>query len=167
MAELNEWQKALVVQKDGKLGAIVAGYEWMIRFNKVNSVDFDSFQDDFNLHAKGEGQNTFGSIAKAVEKKYPHISIQHKSIHYAREKIQFVKDLIDQNIPCMMKFAISYKENVAHEMPVVIYDERYMRFVWQVLDINNPNMLRVEYPDIGNRHIEWPEAREVAWLQPR
>ena len=166
MSELTEWQKALVVQKDRKLGAIPAGFEWMIKLNGIEGVDFETFQDSFNLQSKGDVQNTFGSVAEAVEGDYSHIKIKHKDFYNCREKLDLIKDLIDRNVPCMMKFAISSKNNTAHEMPVVIYDENYMRFVWQVVDAKKPDMLRVAYNDIIDRHYEWEEAREVAWLDP-
>ena len=167
MSELTEWQKSIVVQKDRRLGAIPAGFEWMIRFNNVDNINLDTFQDDFNLNAKGEGENSFKSIAEAVEQSYPRIKFKYKIFSDAREKIQFIKDLIDRNIPCMMKFSISYKNNVAHEMPAVIYDDLYMRFIWQVIETEKPNMLRVEYIGLANRHNKWGEGREVAWLEPQ
>ncbi|KKK62001.1 hypothetical protein LCGC14_3008690, partial [marine sediment metagenome] len=125
MVELIEWQKALVIQKDHRFGAIVAGYEWMIRHNKIKDISFETFQDDFNLQAKDKGKNDFDPIANAVSKKYPNVRVKFKNFKDGREKVEFVKELISKNVPCMLSLALTSKKNISHEMPITFYDENY------------------------------------------
>ena len=75
MTELPDWNRYLVIQRDPNLGCISTGYEWMLRVAGIQGIDLDSFQDDFNLEAKGLGGNNFNSIAKAVAITYPNIRI--------------------------------------------------------------------------------------------
>ena len=167
MVELTEWRKSLVVQKDSRHGSIAAGFEWMIRFNKVKGVNLETFQDDFNLKA-GAGENNFQTISEAVKEKYAHINIKHQNFKQdqAMDKVKFVKKLVSENIPSMLSLTLSSKKSITHEMPITSYDDNYMRFVWRVGDKNNPDLLRVGYDDILIRHRDWDEGKAIAWLEP-
>ena len=166
MTELTKWKDALVLQKDHRLGAIAAGFEWMIRFNKIKDVNFETFQDDFNLQVNGEGKNDLLFTAEAVKKIYPHISIKCQSFSTGKEKVAFIKELVSKNVPSMLSLTLSSKSNVSHEMPVTFYDENYVRLVWRVGDTKNPDMLRIAYDDILIRHRDWAGGKEIAWLEP-
>jgi len=37
MPELSNWKETLVIQRDPKLGCIPAGYEWIIRFARIET----------------------------------------------------------------------------------------------------------------------------------
>jgi len=164
MPELKNWQEALVVQKDSMFGAIPAGYEWMGRFNKIEGVNFDTFQDDFNLKAKGEGENNFDAIAQAVENKYPQMKIKRKSFVEGLEKVDFIRKLIEKNIPCMVSLSLSRKQVVIHEMPVFLCDDIYLRLVWRVEEGKKPDILRIEHDDTIHRHNNWGGGKDIAWL---
>jgi len=166
VAELIEWQKALVVQKDQRSGAIAAGYEWMIRHNRIKDVNFETFQEDFNLEAKGEDKNNFHSTAEAVKQSYPQIRIKCQSFSDGKEKVEFIKELVGRNVPSMLSLALSSKKNISHEMPVTFYDDNYIRLVWRVGDTKQPDMLRIGYDDVVVRHHQWGGGKEIAWLEP-
>jgi len=165
MKELINWQEALVVQKDSRNGAIPAGYEWMAKFNQIDGIDFDKFQEDFNLKAKGEGENKFETVAEAVAKKYPQLKIKCKSFPSGQEKVAFIRALLERNIPCMLSFSLSSKQAVTHEMPVTSCDRLYMRLVWRVEEGKTPDMLRAALDDIIYRHNNWDGGKEIAWLE--
>lgn len=164
--ELNNWKEALSVQKDQRFGAIPSGFEWMIRFNKIENINYETFQDDFNLKVKNEAENNFSNVADAVEKKYPQIKINIKTFDEGVKKIEFMQDLLENNIPCMMSLRISRKTNICHEMLLINSDDFYTRFIWRVIDSKNPDIFRIENLEIIDRNNNWVGGKEVAWIDP-
>ncbi len=165
MAELINWKEAVVIQKNIRTGAIPAGFEFMIRFLKIKNVNLDTFQDDFDFKAKGEAENNFETIAQAIEKKYPQIKIRTKNFAKGAEKVDFITNLIEKNIPSMLSLTLSSKKSLCHEMPVIYIDYFKMRLIWRVNQIEEPDLFKVENQEVIDRHNNWLGGKDLAWVE--
>ncbi len=81
----------------------------------IRGIDFRSFQDEFDL---GGGDNSFYSVAAAVEKKYPqvHIAIQH--FRSGADKLRFLEERLAKKQPTLINLAMA-AQGGSHIMPVV------------------------------------------------
>lgn len=165
MVELQNWNTALVTQRDKILGCIPTGFEWMLRVSGVQGVDFVHFQEDFNLQAKGLGYNNFNSIADTVKNVYPNIEIKIKSFPKGDGvgKVNFIRTLIQNGSPCLMSLTL-YQYGNWHIMPIIFIDNFFIRLVWEVSVDGNPKIVEFSLPEIINRHDYWPGGEDIAWL---
>lgn len=161
--ELRNWNSALIVQRDSDFGCIPAGYEWLLRISGVRGVDFDHFQEEFNLQAQGKANNNFDSIADVIELRYPHIRIRRKGFDRGSEKVQFLQDLIERNIPCLMSLALTPQGNW-HIMPVISIDSQKIKLIWVVDLIRGPVIYDIEKTEVVRRHDNWPGGKDIAWV---
>jgi hypothetical protein len=162
MPEIIGWQKSLVVQKDMSLGCIPTGYEFLIRVSGIEGVDLSTFQDEFNLQARNIDNNSFDSVANAVEQKYQDIKIDRKAFPTGREKVDFVKDLLEQGKPCLLSLIIS-KGNY-HIMPVIYIDDSIMITIHHMESSGIIQLLRLDLRDVIYRHDNYSGGNDVAWL---
>src|SRR5690349_11050286 len=85
-----------VPQRDIDLGCIPTGYEILLRAAQVTGVDFDTFQEDFNLQARGLAENNFESVKDAIMQQYPHLKLQVKAFPTGGEKAAFLERRFQQ-----------------------------------------------------------------------
>lgn len=163
MAELPNWNRYLVVQRDPQLGCIPAGYEWMLRMAEFPGIDFAGFQDEFNLQANGRGANDFASIANAVQAKYPYVKIEHGEFTSGEEKITFLGRLIEKGIPCLISLTLQPRGGW-HIVPVIYIDESILKTIWSVEAGGRIVILELSLNDIVNRHNHWAGGNDLAWL---
>lgn len=65
MAQLLNWSKTVVPQRH-ESGCIPTGYEWLIRYLKIQGVNLKTFQEDFDL-----GQdNSLDSVSAKIRSVY-------------------------------------------------------------------------------------------------
>ena len=124
MVEIQNYKKIIVEQTE-KLGCVSTGYEWLVRFSKINDVNLDNFKKEFNLQERGRGINNFIAIKEAIIKKYPQIKIEIKYFKQKHEggleKLEFMKNLIREGVPCLV--SISTPPCNWHIQPVVYFDD--------------------------------------------
>lgn len=163
MPELQNWNKYLVSQRH-QLGCIPAGFEWMIRYAAIEYVELEKFQEDFNLQARGEGENNFESIVKAVSEQYPYIRFQYKIFATGEEKTEFIRYTNKREIPCLISLTLKQEGGLWHMMPVYYIDDGVIRVIHHV----NPNEIAylIQFPlrEIIYRHNNWPGGKDVAWI---
>jgi len=71
MTQLLDWSKTRIPQRH-ESGCIPTGYEWLIRYLKIQGVNLETFQEDFDL-----GQdNSFDSVSAKIRNVYPTINIK-------------------------------------------------------------------------------------------
>ena len=96
MSLFPDWQRYAVTQRRGMTGCIPTGYEIILRAAGAQGIDFDSFQDDFDLEKDlppdAPRVNHFGSVANAVKAKYPSVVFSHRSFAKGEglQKLAFV-----------------------------------------------------------------------------
>jgi hypothetical protein len=163
MPELLNWNKALPVQRDPVLGCIPTGYEWMLRVGDFLEINLDRFQDEFNLQAAGIAENNFDTIAQAVQNKYPVVKIVHKDFQNGIEKVEFIKHLVENGIPCLLSLTLN-PNGSWHIMPIIYIDDRVVRTIWSVETNGQVNLCEYTLEDIINRHTNWAGGKDLAWL---
>jgi len=163
MAELPNWNRYLVVQRDPELGCIPTGYEWMLRTVEFPGIDFAGFQDEFNLQANGRGANDFISIANAVQAKYPEVKIEHREFASGEEKTAFARCLIEKGIPCLLSLALQ-PFGGWHIVPVIYIDDSVMKTIWSVDADGRLAICELSLDDIIHRHNHWAGGKDMAWL---
>ena len=141
---------------------IPAGYKWMLKYSETIGVDFDCFEDEFNLEAAG-GVNNFDTIADAVHERYQHVEIHRRKFEDGVSKLEFVEKLIEQNFPCMLSLSGSLKGNSHHTVPVVSMDPEKVKVIWTGTPSGDQVIRKIDRQDIVNRHDEWPGGEDVAW----
>ena len=164
MPELPNWNRYLVVQRDRDLGCIPTGYEWMLRVVEFPGINFDGFQDEFNLQAKKIEANNFDSSARAVQNKYPGVKIEHKDFDDAKEKVEFIRGLIEKGIPCLLSLALRANGSW-HIMPIIYVDDSVVKTIWSVEPDGGVNVCEYALDDMINRHNNWPGGKDIAWLE--
>ncbi len=159
MVLLNNHEKIVVGQRQ-KLGCIPSGYEWMIRFAKIEDVDLDNFQEDFDLQEKGLGNNSFIPIGDAIQKKYPQIKIEIKDFVYGQEKIEFIKNIILEQNPCLISVPNGYGDY--HVMPVIGFNDDSKVFYFY--DPATDSKKETEYKTILDMHSNNIGGHDIAWM---
>jgi hypothetical protein len=66
MSTLLDYHKILVIQRQQRTGCIPSAIEWMLRYVKVKGIDFDTFQEKYDLAYQDKGDNHFGSIPPLI-----------------------------------------------------------------------------------------------------
>ena len=117
MTQLLEWSKTIVSQRH-ESGCIASGYEWLIRYLKIQGVNLGSFQEDFDL----EQDNNFDSVSAKIRSVYPAINIRVESFTKGIDKVNRIKFLLEEQKPCLISLALG-KGQGWHIMPVVRIDE--------------------------------------------
>ncbi len=94
MSAFPNWEKFAVVQRRPNSGCIPTGYEMLLRAAKTENIDYETFQDDFDLdedrYRSEHPQNDFESVAKVVNEKYPHVNFARVLSHLDMVKINSV-----------------------------------------------------------------------------
>ena len=117
MTELLDWTKTLVTQRH-ESGCVPAGYEWLIRYLKIQGVNLGTFQEDFDL-----GQNNgFDSVSAKIRSVYPAIKVKVESFAKGIDKVNRIRSLLEEQKPCLMSLALGNGLGW-HIMPVVRIDE--------------------------------------------
>jgi hypothetical protein len=82
MSVFPDWRRFAIPQRRGMTGCIPTGYEMILRAAGAQGIDFDTFQDDFDLEKDlpltAPRINDFGSVAEAVRKKYPSVVFTYR-----------------------------------------------------------------------------------------
>ena len=101
MAQLFDWPKTVVPQRH-ESGCIPTGYEWLIRYLKIQGVNLETFQEDFDL-----GQdNSFDSVSAKIRSVYPTINIKVQSFTKGIDKVNRIKFLLEEQKPCLISLAL-------------------------------------------------------------
>jgi hypothetical protein len=92
----------VVDQRRPKTGIIPSGYESLLRTAGIENINYETFQDDFDLDKKRlpflPKKNNFTSVGNVITKRYPHIRL--KRIVFPRgegkNKIKLLEKIIDK-----------------------------------------------------------------------
>jgi hypothetical protein len=163
------WQKYVVVQKRPLSGCIPAGYEFLLRTAGVSGVNFETFQDDFdldtNLDIGEEHHNNFKAVARCINEKYPHITFVQKEFEWGIDKLRFIEERASVGkfvlvSLCMIQLGIwGY-----HIMPVVDLTESSLVLLLGV-ENNTPQLLDISKDDFVQIHDKYPGGKDIAYLE--
>lgn len=125
MSVFPNWRSFAVHQRRPQTGCIPTGYEMILRAAAAESVDFGTFQDDFDLDIDvGLRQvgllNNFVSVADEVKKKYPWITFTQRSFETGAEKVAFIDSMLAAKRPVLISLSLEpFGHSGWHIMPVV------------------------------------------------
>lgn len=173
MSAFPNWHKFAVVQRRPKTGCIPTGYEMLARATGVRDIDFASFQDDFDLdkdkdfNAGDKSENNFGSVAKAIQRKYPQLIYECVSFDISDKKIQFIDDQISQQHPVLLSLEMTLLtgEGGWHIMPVVDSDDKSFTLLYAMKANGEPDILKIKKQVVAYIHDNYEGGKEVAILK--
>lgn len=157
MTELQNWNNVVVPQRH-LTGCIPTGYEWVIRYLRIQGVNFQTFQEDFDL-----GQNNnFDSVGTKIRSVYPTISIQVQRFTRGIEKIERIKSLIEEQTPCLISLALD-GGNGWHIMPVVRIDDTTIEMIHHA-DASGNHTWKFPIAEIVRRHDNLQGGNDISWI---
>lgn len=146
------------------------GYEMILRASVAKGVDFESFQDDFDLDitlggAQSQPRNHFGSIADEIRKKYPWVEFGWKQFSSGEEKIRFIDEQLLKQQPVLISLAQEpFGGRGWHIMPVVdATEDQYLLLEY----VESNGKLRTNWINKGKMadiHDQYDGGCEVAFL---
>jgi len=159
MAQLSNWSKTVVPQRH-ESGCIPTGYEWLIRYLKIQGVNLEAFQEDFDL-----GQdNSFDSVSAKIRRVYPKINIKVQSFTKGIDKVNRIKSLLEEQKPCLISLALGNSQGW-HIMPVVKIDETSIQLIHH-LDAEGHCTWSFTIAEIVWRHNYLQGGNDISWIEP-
>jgi len=166
------WQQFAVHQRRGAHGCIATGYEMLLRAAKVGGINYDSFQDDFDLDINlGRGQtqpkNNFVSVAEAVRQKYPQVQFEQKSFTTGAEKNAFIDLCLAKQYPVLVSVTqLRGSQPVGwHIMPVVDIKTGSYLLLRVVQADGKPVTQWIDKSQLAQIHDQYDGGKEVAFLK--
>ncbi len=62
MSLLNNYHAVLVIQRQLQTGCVSSAIEWILRYLKISGIDFNGFQEKYDLIYQKKGNNNFSII---------------------------------------------------------------------------------------------------------
>jgi len=159
MTQLLDWSKTVVLQRH-ESGCVPAGYEWLIRYLKIQGVNLGTFQEDFDL-----GQdNSFDSVSAKIRSVYPTINIKVQSFIKGIDKVNCIKSLLEEQKPCLISLALGNGQGW-HIMPVVRIDETTIQLIHHA-DADGHYTWSFTIAEIVWRHDYLQGGHDISWIEP-
>lgn len=171
MSIFPDWEKYCVHQRNALTGCIPTGYEMLLRAANVTGIDFNTFQEEFDLDlnrpAGSEFKNNFGSVASKIKDRYPQVEFRQESFPTGAEKLAFIEERLAAGNPILAS------------LPA--FDQFGRHIGWHIMPIVDATsdslcLLRFVHAD-GKKETEWvaksrivelhdtvPGGKEVAFL---
>lgn len=158
-----DWASHVVHQRDEDLGCIPTGYEWLIRVKAIQGIRLETFQEDFNIQARGLGSNNFVSIAKAVSEAYPILDFQIQTFDTGREKRNFLVSQFEKSVPTLLSLRLG---NLGfHIMPILGYSNGLFYLAWgRLQDTSELQVKPISEDELISIHDQQPGGRDIAYL---
>jgi hypothetical protein len=176
MSAFPNWQQYIVKQKRPATGCIPTGYEVILRAANCKGVNFETFQDEFDLdkdlNPEEQPRNNFDSVAQAVQAKYPDVRLKHLgfSKDEGQKKLALVEQLIQQRLPVLLSLSRAllsppYGGRHCHIMPVVDASDDSLTLLWSVGENNAPHTVTLTKSDFVAIHEKCRGGDDVAFLE--
>ena len=164
MSILPNYHDTLVIQRQQKSGCVPSAIEWVLKYLKIENVNFNGFQEKYDLIYQKKGNNDFGTISNLIKQDYPQVALICKIFEpgCGKEKIEFINDLINKTIPGLISISLS-PYGGWHIVPVVEIDERRMAVLWMIEDTIERQKKEFPLSEIEFRHNEWPGGRDILY----
>ena len=172
MGGFSNWKDYWVPQRRSKTSCIAAGYEMLLRAKGAENINFDTFQDEFDLDKnaeRGNFRNNFESVGKEIENKYPQVDCAWEAFDKGCQKLAKVEKLLEQGELILVSLPIINWETGEptgyHIMPIVAWDDNYLTLVTD--NEGNPKVLKYEKWKIESLHdaVEIKGGKEIAYIK--
>ena len=172
MSLFPDWETFAVVQRRPETGCIPTGYEMILRATDVTGIDFDTFQDDFDidkdLKAGQLHRNNFESVANLIHQKYPHVNfkIRKFSPGCGDDKLKFIEEQISKRHPVLISLFVGMQADnrLYHIMPVVDANETRLMLLKVVLQDGKSKICLLPKSELIRIHNENPGGDDVAYF---
>ena len=176
MSAFPNWQRYVVEQRRPATGCIPTGYEVILRAANCTGINFDTFQDDFDLD-KGlkpgqQPQNNFETVAQAIQAKYPDIHFKHVGFQKGegQKKLALVDKLIGQRLPVLVSLSRRllshpYGGGGWHIMPVVDASSDDLTLLWCLDGNKAPHTIALKKADFVAIHEKCEGGDDIAYLE--
>ena len=164
MPGIENWLLGAVVQRDSEYGCIPTGIEWMIRVSNVEGVPLKDFQERYNLEQQGIAENSFQTIASAVNRDCPNVNVQYRSFENGNDKVAFVIQLLESITPCLLSLTLTPRGRW-HIMPVIKFEIGVFRLLNKITNDGVIDVCEISGVELIRRHNEWPGGNDVAWIE--
>lgn len=162
MVKLPDWEKIVVPQRHDT-GCLPTGYEWMIRYLGITGIKLHTFQEDFDLQYREEGMNNFQDVTRKVKATYPNLNVYFKEFATGKEKVEFIKQLVEASTPCVLSIALRPEGGFWHIVPVVSIDNEKIKVIWSDKS-SSPYTKEYTIKEIIYVHDNWSGGRDIAWI---
>jgi hypothetical protein len=159
MAQLSNWSKTVVLQRH-ESGCIPTGYEWLIRYLKIQGVNLETFQEDFDLGK----DNSFDSVSAKIRSVYPLINIKVESFTKGVDKVSRIKSLLEEQKPCLISLALGNGQGW-HIMPVVRIDDTTIQLIHHANADGHCTWIFL-IAQIVWRHDNLQGGHDISWIEP-
>jgi hypothetical protein len=153
-------------------GCIPTGYEMMLRAAGAQGVDFESFQNDFDLEKDlppdAPRVNHFGSVAAAIRSKYPSVVFSHRSFAKGdgSGKLAFVEQQIAARRPVLIALALAPFGHAGwHIAPIVDVEDDRLVLLWSISPDGKATLLKLPKAELVRIHDSFLGGEEVAFLE--
>lgn len=171
MSVFPNWEKYAVHQRRQDSGCIPTGYEMILRAAQVQGINFDTFQDEFDLD-KGkllfdEKENNFETVANAIQEKYPYVQIQREIFPRGKgdEKLKLIEECLENGKPVLVSLSLApFGKNGWHIMPIVDANEAEVFLLWYVQSNDRKEVSKLLKSELVRIHDEYKGGNDVAYL---
>lgn len=171
MSAFPNWEQYAVPQRREKTGCIPTGYEMILRAAGVESINFDTFQDDFDLDKDlrpgQQPKNNFVSVADAVQRQYPHVNFKRECFEDGdgQKKLHFIEKMIKQKQLVLISLALEpFGEQGWHIMPVVDATDNELTLLWIMRDDGSKEMWKLLKNRLVDIHAHYVGGKDIAYL---
>jgi hypothetical protein len=171
MSVFPDWEKYAVHQRRANSGCIPTGYEMLLRAAQVHGINFDTFQDDFDLDKDKSPfenrENNFESVANAIREKYPHVRIQRKIFPQGKgkEKLRLIEECLANNQPILVSLSLKPFGNSGwHIMPIVDANKTEVFLLRYVRPDGTNEVIKLSKSDLVRIHDEFKGGNDVAYI---
>lgn len=171
MAAFPNWEDYAVHQKRSETGCVPTGYEVILRAGKVSGIDYESFQDEFDLEWRiGAASNDFRSVASAIEAKYQFVKFGHESFGPGDgdKKLARIEQMVVAQKPVLVSLPVDI--NGATAFHVVLVVDATVREL--TVFFSKDEQGRIEMEQVTKHYLvaahddyaKWGKGNDIAYL---
>jgi len=169
MSAFPNWQKFAVRQRRQTTGCIPTGYEIILRAAEIPGIDFDCFQEEFDLDKDGgKPRNNFESVALEIKGKYPFVEFKSEGFPQGQGSVKVAKieEFMLKKRPLLVSLARKpiWGEGGWHIMLAVDSTQDELHLLQGVDGLGKAHVMRIRKADIAKIHDEFDGGKEIAYL---
>ena len=143
----------------------------LLRASKVPSIDFEKFQEEFDLDLLNHtrGMNNFKSVADLIHVRYSHVNLNQKVFQKdeGKLKLRFIEEFVFSGKPILVSINIQIFSGVHgwHIMLVVDATENKLLLLKSVLVDGTMELFPILKTELVRIHKEYQGGDDIAYLQ--
>jgi len=160
-----------VEQRFCKTGCIPTCYEILLRAVGASGINFDTFQDEFDLDKDRQAPpyaNNFETVAAKVRDRYSAVDFQIRSFadNHGRDKLDFITQHFSDGRPILVSLNMSEfgGPGKCHIMPLLDMSADRLQLFYG-MDQGTAKAMPIKTSDLVRIHDTYPGGREIAWLR--